>query len=182
MPAKTQAINGCGNLYYFILSLIEDQDERLFPYVVDIVGHLNRMESLESIIRWLEGFRDEVVKVLEARGEFKVGRNVELVQKYIKEHCQEKITLGQMAGILNISQGYLSSVFKKQTGKKFSDYVTEVKIGKAMELIETHQYTMYEISNMLAFDTQYYFSTVFKKITGYTPKEYENMTIQKKLL
>ena len=51
-----------------------------------------------------------------------------------------------------------------------------------MELIETHQYTMYEISNMLAFDTQYYFSTVFKKITGYTPKEYENMTIQKKLL
>ncbi len=182
MPAKTQAINGCGNLYYFILSLIEDQDERLFPYVVDIVGHLNRMESLESILRWLEGFRDEVVRVLEARGEFKVGRNVELVQKYIKEHCQEKITLGQMAGILNISQGYLSSVFKKQTGKKFSDYVTEVKIGKAMELIETHQYTMYEISNMLAFDTQYYFSTVFKKITGYTPKEYENMTIQKKLL
>jgi len=114
-----------------------------------------------------------------------VGRNVELVQKYIKEHCQEKITLRQIAGILNISQGYLSSVFKKQTGKKFSDYVTEVKIVKAMELIETHQYTMYEISNMLAFDTQYYFSTVFKKDTGMTFLEYISkgrMDMAKRLL
>jgi len=38
---------------------------------------------------------------------------------------------------------------------------------------------MYEISDMLGFDTQYYFSTVFKKITGHTPKEYESITIKK---
>ena len=41
---------------------------------------------------------------------------------------------------------------------------------------------MYEISDMLGFDTQYYFSAVFKKITGYTPKEYENMVVKKPLL
>lgn len=51
--------------------------------------------------------------------------------------------------------------------------MTEVKIEKAKELIRTHQYMMYEISDMLGFDTQYYFSTVFKKMTGLTPKEYE---------
>ena len=84
-----------------------------------------------------------------------------------------------MSSLLNISQGHLSSIFKKQTGKNFSDYVTEVKIEKAKELIGTYQYMMYEVSDMLGFDTQYYFSAVFKKITGYTPKEYENMTIKK---
>jgi len=84
-----------------------------------------------------------------------------------------------MSALLNISQGHLSSIFKKQTGKNFSDYVSEVKIEKAKELIGTYQYMMYEISDMLGFDTQYYFCTVFKKITGHTPKEYESITIKK---
>jgi len=84
-----------------------------------------------------------------------------------------------MSALLNISQGHLSCIFKKQTGKNFSDYVSEVKIDKAKELIGTYQYMMYEISDMLGFDTQYYFSTVFKKITGHTPKEYESITIKK---
>lgn len=178
-PSRTQAVNACSNLYYFITTLIEDRKESPFPYAVDIVGQLNRMDSLKTIIRWLEGFRDETEKNLEFHRDCKLDKNIELAQKYVLEHYQEKITLGQVADALNISQGHLSSSFKKHTGMKFSDYVTEVKIEKAKELIETYQYMMYEISDMLGFDTQYYFSTVFKKITGYTPKEYETMCLAK---
>ncbi len=172
-PARTQAVNACSNLYYFFVFLMEGEKDQSFPYAVDIIGHLNRMEHLKSILKWLEGFRDEVVRVLDLRGEVKIDRNVELARKYVAEHYKEKISLGQVAQALNLSSGHLSSVFRKQTGQKFSDYVTEVKIEKAKELIRTHQYMMYEISDMLGFDTQYYFSTVFKKMTGLTPKEYE---------
>ncbi|MDE6202316.1 MAG: helix-turn-helix transcriptional regulator, partial [Lachnospiraceae bacterium] len=172
-PSRPQAVNACSNLYYFFVFLMEGRKDQAFPYAVDIVGHLNRMENLKSILRGLEGFRDEVMKALDLRGEVKLDRNVEMARKYVAEHYQEKISLGQVAQELNISAGHLSSVFRKQTGQKFSDYVTEVKIEKAKELIRTHKYMMYEISDMLGFDTQYYFSTVFKKITGLTPKEYE---------
>ncbi len=182
MPARPQAVNACSNLYYFILSLIENREDNSFPYDVDIISHLNRLDSLKSILRWLEGFRDEIIKVLESSREIRVDKHVEMAQKYVAKHYQEKISLSQVAAALNLSSGYLSSTFKKQTGIRFSDYVTEVKIHKAKELIGTHQYMMYEISDMLGFDTQYYFSTVFKKITGLTPKEYEALQIKKGVL
>ena len=181
-PSRQQAVNACNNLYYFITSLIEDWGEQDFPYAVDIVGQLNRMANLSTVLTWLEGFRDQVVRVLEDHQEARRDRLVELALEYVKEHYQEKITLSQAAAALNVSQGHLSSTFKKQMGKNFSDYVTEMKIEKARELIESYQYMMYEISDMLGFDTQYYFSAVFKKITGYTPKEYENMVVKKPLL
>ncbi len=152
-PARAQAVNACSNLYYFFVFLVEGEKDQAFPYAVDIIGHLNRMENLKSILKWLEGFRDEVVKALDMRREVKLDRNVELACKYVAEHYQEKISLGQVAQALNLSPGHLGSVFRKQTGQKFSDYVTEVRIEKAKELIRTHRYMMYEISEMLGFDT-----------------------------
>lgn len=172
-PSKSQAINGCSSLYYFITSFFEGQEEGMFPYAPDIIGQLNRMGTLNDIILWIKSYSDEVVKVLERRANEKVDRNVELAQKYVEAHYREKISLGQLAEQLGISQGHLSSTFKKGTGQNFTDYVNHVKMEKAKELIATHQYMMYEISDMLGFDTQYYFSTVFKKVTGLTPKEYE---------
>ena len=174
-PSRAQAINGCSSLYYFITSFFEEQEERTFPYAVDIIGQLNRMGTMNDIICWISNFSGEVVKVLEQRAAEKTDRNVEQAQRYIEDHYREKISLAQVAEQLVISQGYLSSIFKRQTGQNFTDYVNHVRVEKAKELISAHQYMMYEISDMLGFDTQYYFSTVFKKITGFTPKEYEAM-------
>ena len=81
--------------------------------------------------------------------------------------------VAKTAEALGISQGYLSTAFKKQTGESFTGFVSAVKIEKAKELIAGHQYMMYEISDMLGFDTPFYFSKVFKKIAGLSPKEYE---------
>ncbi|GLC81589.1 response regulator [Lacrimispora brassicae] len=178
-PSRSQAVNACSNLYYFITFLLEEREEQNFPYILDVAGQLNRLSDLSAVTGWLEEFRDQVAKVLEACKESRKDKYIELVLEYIREHYREKITLNQMSSLLNISQGHLSSTFKKHMGKNFSDYVTEVKIEKAKEMIGSYQYMMYEISDMLGFDTQYYFSAVFKKITGYTPKEYENMTIKK---
>lgn len=179
-PSRLQAVNACCNLYYFITSFFEEHEEPSFPYVVDIMGQLNRMGNLNHIIQWICWFRDQVKETLEKRQEVKVDKHVELAQKYIREHCREKITLGQVAEALNISQGHLSSTFKKTVGQTFTDYVNQVKVEQAKELIETHQYMMYEISDMLGFDTQYYFSTVFKKMTGFSPREYESMVVKEK--
>ncbi|EXG87496.1 two component transcriptional regulator, AraC family [Clostridium sp. ASBs410] len=178
-PSRSQAVNACSKLYYYITFLLEEREDQSFPYILDVAGQLNRLSDLNTVIAWLEGFRDQVAEALETYKESRKDKYIELVQEYIREHYREKITLNQMSALLNISQGHLSSIFKKQTGKNFSDYVSEVKIEKAKELIGTYQYMMYEISDMLGFDTQYYFSTVFKKITGHTPKEYESITIKK---
>lgn len=101
---------------------------------------------------------------------------VEQARAYVDEHYMEKLTLADIADSLNISAGHLSNTFKKLTGSTLSDYIAAVKIEHAKELIDTHQYLMYEISDMLGFDNPYYFSKVFKKVTGISPREHENRT------
>ncbi len=172
-PSRTQAVNACNHLYYFTAIQFEERDDSSFPYAVDMVGQLNCMENLDMVIDWLTGFRDAVMRLLEEYQGHRVDRNVELAKRYIEEHYQEKISLSQVAAELYVSIGYLSSSFKRQTGKNFSDYVSEIKIEKAKELIETRKYMIYEIADMLGYDTPFYFSRVFKKVVGVSPREYE---------
>lgn len=181
-PTRPQAVNGCSSLYYFVMSFFEEQGEGDFPYAVDIIGQLNRMSTLSDIIQWTCGFKEKVSAVLMEKRAVKIDRHVELACQYVKEHYREKISLGQVSEQLGVSQGYLSSTFKKQMGQGFTDYVNTVKVEKAKELIGAHKYMMYEISDMLGFDTQYYFSTVFKKIAGCTPKEYESQTLHENII
>lgn len=179
-PSRPQAINGCSSLYYFVMTFFEEQNEPDFPYAVDIIGQLNRMDNLNDIIKWICGFQDQVAAAMESHKQNRLDKYVELAQQFVREHYREKISLSQVAGSLGVSQGHLSSTFKKQTGQTFTDYVNRVKVEKAKELIAAHKYMMYEISDMLGFDTQYYFSTVFKKVAGCTPKEYEQETLRRR--
>ncbi|NLU42890.1 MAG: helix-turn-helix transcriptional regulator, partial [Firmicutes bacterium] len=78
----------------------------------------------------------------------------------------------QVASAINISPGYLSTIFRQSTGTCFTDYVTGVKIDQAKRLLRETDYKVYEVSEMLGYQNAYYFSKVFKKIVGMTPSEY----------
>lgn len=176
-PSKLQAINACNNLYFFVSSFFEEEND--FPFSINITEELNRLSSLEDISGWVLLFGERVSDLLAGRKNSRTDKIMILVQSYVNEHYKEKLTIGQVAESLKISQGYLGASFKKQYGITFAEYVSEVKINKAKELIATHKYLMYEISDMLGFDTQYYFSTVFKKVAGCSPKEFETEILKK---
>ncbi len=176
MPSKMQALNACHNLYYFITSQLEERGIADFPYAVGIAGQLNRMDDLDTILKWLSDFRDAVEHALEEYKTHRTDRNVEFARKFVEEHYREKISLNQVALLLGVSVGHLSSSFKRQTGKNFLDYVTEYKVEKAKELMESGDgYMVYEIADMLGFETSFYFSRVFKKVTGMSPRDYERI-------
>ena len=181
-PSKQQAVNACANLYFFLSSFFEDGEEPDFPYEVNIMEKLGRLGTLGQIIQWINWFKEAVSRILERRRDTRVDKIAEMVREYVMEHYKERITLGQAAEALNISQGYLSTAFKKQSGESFTNYVSAIKIEKAKELIASHQYMMYEVSDLLGFDTPFYFSKVFKKVTGMSPKEYEAQCLKQKKL
>ena len=181
-PSRQQAVNACANLYFFLSSFFEDGEEPDFPYEVNIMEKLGRQGTLGQIIQWINWFKEAVSRILERRRDTRVDKIAEMVREYVMEHYKERITLGQAAEALNISQGYLSTAFKKQSGESFTNYVSAIKIEKAKELIASHQYMMYEVSDLLGFDTPFYFSKVFKKVTGMSPKEYEAQCLKQKKL
>lgn len=182
-PQKRQAISACTNLYYYISMLFEKKSifekGKNASLEENVLLHLNKLVSLQEICQWLEQFQKNICQILD---EPSAGRGDWMIQNaiaYIEEHYESKITQQEISEMLGISTGYFSSLFSQKMGKTFSDYVNWVKIRHAQKLLEEHQYMIYEVAEMLGFENAYYFSRVFKKVTGMTPTEYESMVGRK---
>lgn len=105
-------------------------------------------------------------------------RSMKLVLKkaveYINSHFSQQINLNEVAEHTYVSTYYISRLFKRETGKNFVDYITELRIEKAKELLKEGRYKTYEIAEMVGIPDSHYFSRLFKKYAGLTPTEYKD--------
>lgn len=101
------------------------------------------------------------------------------IKKYIDQHYKETLTLEGVAGQFNLSSYYVSKLFKAQFHISFIEYVTDVRMKKAKELIRDVSVPLKEIAITLGYRDPNYFSRVFKKTTGYSPSEYRKDYQQK---
>lgn len=99
-------------------------------------------------------------------------RLIKDVQDYIDSHIADKLTLSEVAEQFGLSASYFSVLFKQQTGVGFSDYVTTLRIEKAKQLLLSGDVKIYEAAEALGFESAFYFSKVFKKKEGCSPKEF----------
>ena len=97
---------------------------------------------------------------------------IERAIAYINANITSKLLATDIAEALNISENYLFSKFKAETGKTLTQYINEEKVKKSMYYLTFTDKTLSQISNHLSFSSQSYFQTVFKKITGMTPAQY----------
>lgn len=92
----------------------------------------------------------------------------------LEENLYGKISIGKVVSLTNYGKTYLCTAFKSTTGHSIIEYFNMLKIAEAKKLIRERYYNFAEISELLSFSTPYYFSYIFKKITGMTPTEYSN--------
>ena len=90
---------------------------------------------------------------------------------YINKNYMHPISLTDVAKKAYFSEFYFSKLFKKKTNKSFTDYLVQVRMEKALELLKSRKYKVYEISKLVGYESNY-FVKVFRNYTGYTPKEY----------
>lgn len=94
-------------------------------------------------------------------------------QKYIQEnYCQQDISLHTVAREVNISPNHFSTIFRQETGETFINYITKIRIDHAKTLLKTTQMRTSDIGYQVGYNDTHYFSYVFKKNTGMTPKEF----------
>lgn len=91
---------------------------------------------------------------------------------YINKYYHTNLTLGEVADICNLSQFHFSRIFKQQYGVNFIEYITNLRIYKAKQLLLESGVTIDEISEKVGYKEVSYFSKTFKKITGISPSEY----------
>ena len=94
------------------------------------------------------------------------------IQEYIDLNLNGKLQLNEVAEVFGLSPAYLSVLFKKSTESGFSEYVNTKKIDKAKEMLLSGDMKIYEVADALGFESAYYFSKVFKKVDGHSPREY----------
>lgn len=95
-------------------------------------------------------------------------------KEYILHHLSSPLSVAEVAKIACISENYFSSIFKKEMGISFVDYVNLARVQKAAELLKNNHYKIYEICQEVGIQNPNYFSILFKKIMGISPNAYRN--------
>lgn len=151
------------------LSLEDIDEDSLYYY-----QHIANMHTYQELESYLMNFIKTYIKLLQDKGQKNIRNDVLEALKYIEEHYSDDISLSDVADYICISKNHLSYLFKKETGKTFSDYLIQYRIDKAKEYLTTEtKSTVSEIAEKTGFHDTGYFSKVFKKATGLSPNQYK---------
>ncbi|MGN7763186.1 response regulator [Paenibacillus sp. 22594] len=106
------------------------------------------------------------------------GTAVETVKRWVAAHYNQHADLNMLAGMVFLTPSYLSKLFKQETGLTLTDYVIEIRIRKAKQLLKNaHDLKIHEIGAEVGYPDPAYFNKLFKKIVGVTPNEYKRISL-----
>ncbi|MGG4103953.1 response regulator [Paenibacillus lautus] len=145
-----------------------------FPQIGE-VGKLRSVEEVKQLV--LQGFhtlREEAMRHPVPESTLHERIVLQAVQ-YIKAHFTEPISLQEVADEVAVSRNYFSELFKRITGHNFIDYVIDLRLKRAKELLSTTSLRVYEVADRSGFNDVKYFSKLFKKMVGMTPAEYQGL-------
>ena len=97
---------------------------------------------------------------------------IDLILNYIHQHYAEDITRTDLSDLVYLNPDYMARLFKKQTGKSIVNYITDYRIQKAKELLNSPDIPIGTVASKVGYGNYSYFSKLFKDITGCTPNEY----------
>lgn len=137
-------------------------------YVNRIEDVYRYTELIQVIEKMVIDFTEHVLQITEVNH----ASVVKKVTKYIHAHLAESIRLNDVAEYINLSPNYFSSLFKREMGIAFADYLNQIRIKESQYLLETTEYPISDIAQATGFNNQNYFTTIFRKHTGTTPKQY----------
>ncbi len=147
-------------------------DIRIFGINDGYLEEIEKLKTIDETAVWLSKIMN---RFMGAMFDFSDVQNKDLIYKaleYIRRNYMNKITLETVANEVYLSPGYFSKVFKQEMKINFSNYLSEYRIEKSKILISDKNLELTDISQMVGFEDQSYFTKVFKKTTGQSPGKY----------
>lgn len=149
--------------------LHEDIAFSLHDSFIQHVEELDRLDDVRRLAREvLLTFAEKVKQIKDAR----YSKTITTCKDYIYKHVYEDINHNDIANYVELSPKYLSVLFKKEVGMTVSEYIQLIKIDEAKKLLVYSKTPISEICSLLNYHDQSYFTKVFKKVVGITPKLY----------
>ncbi|MBW4084329.1 response regulator [Paenibacillus sp. S150] len=149
-----------------ILYVMPEHQER-YPFDV-----IRNAETLREIGDWFFGWLPAAVALMGQSSQPVYRDEVKEIIRIMEEEYASSLKVSDLAKRAGFAENYLSVMFKKETGVKIVDYLTQIRMQKARELLRNPTYKIYEISEMVGYADSNHFSKYFKKIEGLFPLEY----------
>lgn len=148
--------------------------EQVMDKLQDFNNEVNSIERIEEfffkIQKIIEEFLDGIFKLANKKHLSLVNN----ARNYIMENYHKPLTLKATADHLFISPSHLSRLFRLELDCTFNDYLTRVRVEKAVELMKKPEYSVEQVSKAIGFKNQSYFAEIFRKYIGVTPLIYKN--------
>ena len=148
-------------------------------YEISLSGLENYMETVykikdgDGLKEWLLGICNNINLGMQQKRETTSKQIIKEAKEYILEnYTNAELSLEVICRHLHLSPAYFSSLFKKETGQTYINYLTDIRLNKAVELISTTDEKTYMIAEKVGYLEQNYFSYVFKKKFGVSPTKY----------
>lgn len=143
-------------------------DRKRFCYELKIKGLL-----CEAFAMILYGHRQELTKFVPAN--LQELERLEKMLNYLNMHFTEVISLQDLADQVHLSREVCCCLFKKMTGKTITGYLEEYRVNKSFSLVQSGQYSMTQITEMVGFSNPSRFASAFRKRFGCNPGEYNSV-------
>lgn len=130
--------------------------------------HKEAQEKRQKVSRIVEKAQEEKGYWEEDSAESRI----QCVKDYIEEHIREKIKAAELAKLVHINEQYLMRSFKRETGQSLTEYIAQRRVAVASDLLKNTEYSVNFIADCVGCENYSYFTKLFKKYTGFTPREY----------
>ena len=150
-------------------SYLKQENESSSGSMQNVVSQIFRLEELQD---YYQQFFLNITDLLKTESVYAVDDVIERIQIYIQKNYQKDLTQDFIASLFYLNRSYLSTLFRQKTGMKFVDYLNNVRIEKAKEMLLGTNRKMYQISKAVGYDNTKYFFRIFKKKAGMTPEQY----------
>jgi len=152
------------------LSALGMLDDGVMEELFSTVNFLSKRSMILLLLSDIQSYIQETLSSISGSSSSPF---IDKAREYVLIHVKERISLSDVASYAGVSPGYLSKSFKKIMEMSLVDYINQAKCEKAKELMKKGSSRVNEIAIELGFENIYYFSKVFKKVTGLSPTEYQ---------
>lgn len=153
--------------------------DKLFRKQINVFKDTFQLETINELYLYVKNILDEIICNIKETNIASNENGIEDALRYINEHFCENISLNDVAKVAFLSESYLSRKIKKTLGISFVEYITKLRMEKALLYLKDSNIKITDVALRLGYQDYRYFSQSFKKYTGYLPSEWKEKQLSK---
>lgn len=166
------------NAIYALIQTLTDASfytEKINADKVMLFKKIDLSADCNSLRQIIDRTFDELENIVQKGTSGREGSLFYQMEEYIRQNCGQDLKLYDLAEQFHLNYTYLSTLFYQNTKEHFPDYLNRMRIEKAKELLRINNCSIQSVSEKCGFMNQGYFSKIFKKFTGCSPREYQRL-------